>query len=76
MVPECIVRSIGVHYHAVISPNFKTVLMKHPVVEGSKVMPVQHRAIGTGVECMLGFFHFCMAKRAEASVQILLSDDS
>jgi hypothetical protein len=28
---ECMFRSSGVHYHAVISPNFKTVIMKHPV---------------------------------------------
>ena len=28
---ECIFRYIGIGYHVVISPNFKTVLMKHPV---------------------------------------------
>jgi hypothetical protein len=34
---QCIFRSIGVHYHAVIRLNFKTVLMKHPVVLSYKL---------------------------------------
>jgi hypothetical protein len=33
-----IIRSIGVHYHAVISPNFKNVLMKHPVLCDSEMI--------------------------------------